>query len=222
MKIKALLSHIHKSVRWLASVAGITKDCGQDPKRKCLGCSISLLKPHHSPWKGFQPHNRFLCKGSMSWRWREEGKAEWEAHDGHAWDCERPWWPSWGLVWESAKGAAWKWSSKKRELEIWAGKCCLPSSVLAQGEWESKCNKAEGDFQGRCSSAVGKNSNNNWEGEKVRYGQYRVVSGLWQILHFLGSTTHLSMLLTATCDPGWITAGFWGRSRDEACKSFLY
>lgn len=42
----------------------------------------------------------------------------------------------------------------------------------------------------------------------MRCGQYRVVSGLWRILRFLGSTTHLSTLLTATCDPGWITAGF--------------
>lgn len=44
--------------------------------------------------------------------------------------------------------------------------------------------------------------------KKTGREQYRIVSGLQEKLHFLGSTTQLSVLLTATCDPDWITAVF--------------
>lgn len=39
---------------------------------------ISAETPPLCPWKGVQPHNRFLSKGSMSWKWNGESKAEWE------------------------------------------------------------------------------------------------------------------------------------------------
>lgn len=125
-KGKALLPYIHNEVTWhLSSIAGLTKIWGKIQSEKCLGSIITLLKPYHSPLP-FSPTAAFWAKTAEAGG-RGRRVKEWEAHSRETWGCERPWWPSWGLAWESTQGAVWKWNSKKRELHIWPGKCCLPS-----------------------------------------------------------------------------------------------